>query len=56
MAAGGLIVAEAGGRLSNYADGPFDPFSREIVATNGHLHDAMLEVIQRHEPDRSHER
>lgn len=58
MAAGGLIVAEAGGRLGTYADAPFDPFAREIVATNGHLHDAMLEVIQRHEPDadRSHER
>jgi myo-inositol-1(or 4)-monophosphatase len=50
MAAGGLIVAEAGGTLSNYAGGPFDPFSRECVATNGHLHQPMLEVIQRHEP------
>lgn len=56
MAAGALIVAEAGGRLSNYANGPFDPFSRECLATNGHLHEVMLEVIQRHEPIEDHGR
>ncbi len=43
--AGGLIVAEAGGRISDYAGGPFDPFRGEIVASNGHLHDAMLVII-----------
>ena len=43
--AGGLIVAEAGGRISDYAGGPFDPFRGEIVASNGPLHDAMLAII-----------
>jgi myo-inositol-1(or 4)-monophosphatase len=56
MAAGALIVAEAGGTLSSYANGPFDPFSRECLATNGHLHLPMLEVIHRHLPEWSHER
>ncbi len=47
MAAGGLMVAESGGVVTSYADGPFDPFARECVASNGRLHAAMLEIIQR---------
>jgi len=45
VAAASLILAEAGGRLSDYHGGPYDPFSREIVSSNGLLHDLMLEVI-----------
>ena len=44
-AAGALIVAEAGGRVSDYRGGPFDPFRGELVASNGPLHDAMLAVL-----------
>jgi len=44
--AGALIVAEAGGRVSDYAGGAFDPFRGEIVATNGRLHDAMLATLR----------
>lgn len=50
MAAGAILIEEAGGTVSNYANGPFDPFSRQCVSSNGHLHDLMLEVIWRHEP------
>jgi myo-inositol-1(or 4)-monophosphatase len=45
VAAASLILSEAGGRLSGYDGGTYDPFSREIVASNGVLHDAMLDVI-----------
>ena len=45
MAAGALIVAEAGGRVTGY-DGDFDLFARQIVATNGVVHAAMLDVIR----------
>ncbi|CAN5634895.1 inositol monophosphatase family protein [soil metagenome] len=49
VAAGTLIVEEAGGRVTNYANGPFDPFARECLATNGTaLHDAMVEILVRH--------
>jgi myo-inositol-1(or 4)-monophosphatase len=48
MAAGALIVGEAGGTVTIYAGGEFDPFDREVVATNGLLHTPMLEVVQRH--------
>lgn len=46
MAAGALIVREAGGRISDFEDGEFNIFSSEILATNGLIHDQMLEVLQ----------
>ncbi len=45
IAAGALIVDEAGGRVTGVAGQPFDPFSGHIVATNGLLHGAVLGVI-----------
>jgi myo-inositol-1(or 4)-monophosphatase len=45
MAAGSLIVTEAGGTISSYAGGPFDPFGREIVATNGPLQAVLLAAV-----------
>ena len=44
-AAGALIVAEAGGTITNYDGGPFDPFQGVIIASNGHLHDAIRAVL-----------
>jgi myo-inositol-1(or 4)-monophosphatase len=46
MAAGALIVAEAGGRVSGYNDEPLDLFGHRIIATNGGVHDAVLGVIK----------
>lgn len=46
MAAGALILHEAGGRTSNYAGAPLDLFRKQIVASNGPIHDAMLAVVQ----------
>jgi myo-inositol-1(or 4)-monophosphatase len=39
---------EAGGRLSNYRGEAFTSRGREVVASNGRIHDAMLEVIAGH--------
>jgi myo-inositol-1(or 4)-monophosphatase len=44
-AAGAIVIAEAGGRLTDYAGRPFDPFRPECVASNGRIHDEMLAVI-----------
>jgi myo-inositol-1(or 4)-monophosphatase len=52
IAAGALIVAEAGGRVSNLAGGPFASRGGDILATNGRLHGAMVEVIQRQRAER----
>ena len=46
MAAGALIVSEAGGRISNYVDGPMDLHAREVLASNGAIHDEMLAVLE----------
>jgi myo-inositol-1(or 4)-monophosphatase len=45
MAAGALIVTEAGGRVSDFSVGGFSPYKLEIVASNGLIHDRMIEII-----------
>lgn len=44
--AGALIVTESGGTVTNYENGPFDPFKGAVVATNGLLHEAILGVLR----------
>ncbi len=39
-----VIVAEAGGRLTDYTGMP-DPHAGDVVATNGHLHDAVIGLL-----------
>lgn len=46
IAAGALIVAEAGGRISGTNGAAFDARAGHVLASTGHLHDAMLEVIR----------
>ncbi len=46
MAAGVLLVEEAGGRVTDMDGGPLDLFAGHVVATNGPLHDPMLSVIR----------
>ncbi len=45
VAAGTLIVREAGGRVTAFDGGPFHVDGRRILATNGRLHGAMMEVL-----------
>jgi len=46
VAAGAVIVKEAGGTVTDYSGGQNYLFGREIVATNGLLEDMILEKIQ----------
>src|SRR5438067_10368223 len=46
IAAGALIVAEAGGRVTAMRGGPFSSRGGDILATNGLIHTPMLDVIQ----------
>ena len=47
MAAGALILHEAGGLATTYDEGALDFVSGgQIVASNGHLHGAMMEIIR----------
>ena len=45
MAAGALLVEEAGGRLSGMDGAPFDPRRGQVVAANPVMHKIMLETI-----------
>lgn len=41
-AAGVLLVAEAGGRITDFTGGPFDISSKEVLASNSLIHDEFL--------------
>jgi myo-inositol-1(or 4)-monophosphatase len=45
IAAGGLIVEEAGGRMSDFRGGPFDVYGGETVASNARVHDRIIGVL-----------
>jgi myo-inositol-1(or 4)-monophosphatase len=45
-AAGVLIVAEAGGKVSDFKGGPFQLDSRETLASNGLVHEQLLSEIE----------
>lgn len=46
MAAGSLICSEAGARVTNFANRQFSVFGREVVASNGKIHAAMLKTLR----------
>lgn len=45
-AAGALIVQEAGGKVSDFKNNEFSNFGIEILATNGLIHQQMVDVLQ----------
>ncbi len=42
MAAGVLLVTEAGGTVTDFSGRPIDIFKKEVLASNGLIHNAML--------------
>lgn len=46
IAAGVLLVAEAGGRVTGYRGEALDIRGRRVVATNGRIHDPLLQVLR----------
>lgn len=46
VAAGGVLVTEAGGRVTDYAGRPGAWSGKEIVATNGPLHEPLLAALR----------
>lgn len=45
VAAGGLIVQEAGGKVSDFSGTRYTIHDREIIASNGVIHQQMLDLI-----------
>jgi myo-inositol-1(or 4)-monophosphatase len=56
IAAGALLVEEAGGRVSDLDGGPFVLRSGRLVASNGRVHDEMLSTIARYTAERARKR
>ena len=46
MAAGAVIVEEAGGRVTRYDGGAFHPEFPQVLATNGRIHDALAGLLR----------
>ncbi|MFC2163442.1 inositol monophosphatase family protein [Acidobacteriota bacterium] len=46
VAAGALIVQEAGGRVSDFGDEEYSPYGKEVLASNVLIHPQMLDVLR----------
>lgn len=44
-AAGMLLVEEAGGKVTDFGAGPYDPFIPEILATNSRIHEELSRIL-----------
>jgi len=51
VAAGILLVREAGGRVTQWLEEGDPVFNRETLATNGHVHEQMQAVLKQHWQD-----
>jgi myo-inositol-1(or 4)-monophosphatase len=47
MAAGVLLVSEAGGKVTDFSGAPQSIYQKQVVASNGIIHDAMLRILQK---------
>jgi len=47
VAAGKLIVEEAGGRVTDFSGGDLDIYGQETLASNGRIHEEMVRVLER---------
>jgi myo-inositol-1(or 4)-monophosphatase len=45
-AAGSLLVTEAGGKVTDFSGGPFNIYLKEILASNGKIHQQMINVLK----------
>ena len=56
VAAGALMVTEAGGRITGMDGSPFDVAAAHLVASNAQVHDALLNVIRTFRAERARQR
>jgi len=47
IAAGIVIIEEAGGRVTSFKGEPVDVYGKEILASNGLIHDEMMTVLRK---------
>jgi myo-inositol-1(or 4)-monophosphatase len=46
MAAGILLIEEAGGTVTNFQNEPLSIYTKKVLATNGLVHEAMLKLLK----------
>lgn len=46
VAAGMLLIEEAGGRVTDYENAPLDIYTPKVLASNGWVHEAMMRILQ----------
>jgi myo-inositol-1(or 4)-monophosphatase len=46
MAAGSLLVTEAGGKVTDFSGEPFNIYLKELLATNGKIHQQMIDILK----------
>jgi myo-inositol-1(or 4)-monophosphatase len=46
-AAGLVILEEAGGRVTDFSGRPFSIYGKRLLASNGHIHNAMIEILEK---------
>ncbi len=46
VAAGVIIMTEAGGKVTDFENKPISVYGKQILATNGLIHDDLLKVIK----------
>ncbi|MFQ5944951.1 MAG: inositol monophosphatase family protein [Anaerolineae bacterium] len=44
-AAGQVLIEEAGGKVTDFGSGPWSPFLDEMAASNGRIHDELLQEL-----------
>lgn len=44
-AAGSLIVTESGGKITDFSGNPYSPYNKQVLATNGHIHQALQNLV-----------
>jgi myo-inositol-1(or 4)-monophosphatase len=50
VAAGLLLIREAGGKITDHRGKDYLPGGPDLVATNGLIHDELIELIAKHDP------
>jgi myo-inositol-1(or 4)-monophosphatase len=50
MAAGMLMVTEAGGTVTDFSGAPMSIYRKDIAASNGRIHDQLLKILRNTAP------
>jgi myo-inositol-1(or 4)-monophosphatase len=46
VAAGVILIEEAGGRVSDFVGAPLSIYTPKVLASNGLIHDRMMQVLR----------